>query len=114
MLLIILFLDGTLDLFLNRYWFQISNPQVWNNGRIIADGEVSYFYDNTDQFACAFRNISETCSAGQAYMKGLLVCAMNTPSYNGLYYPGSACTSNAACTTPGYNKCDTSLGLCYA
>uniref|UniRef100_A0A914QKR3 SCP domain-containing protein n=1 Tax=Panagrolaimus davidi TaxID=227884 RepID=A0A914QKR3_9BILA len=82
-------------------------------GIIVTDGSAAFIYDDETQIGCAYT----TTPCSQMPYPTVLVCSItpvrpysNTP----IYTMGNGCTSNAQCTKPGYNKCDTSLKLCYA
>uniref|UniRef100_A0AC35FMQ2 SCP domain-containing protein n=1 Tax=Panagrolaimus sp. PS1159 TaxID=55785 RepID=A0AC35FMQ2_9BILA len=82
-------------------------------GIIVTDGSAAFVYDDETQIGCAYT----TTPCSQMPYPTVLVCSItpvrpysNTP----IYTMGNGCTSNAQCTKPGYNKCDTSLKLCYA
>uniref|UniRef100_A0A914YJ85 SCP domain-containing protein n=1 Tax=Panagrolaimus superbus TaxID=310955 RepID=A0A914YJ85_9BILA len=82
-------------------------------GMIVTEGSSAFVYDEETQIGCAYT----TTPCSRMPYPSILICSItplqpfsNTP----IYTMGTGCTSNAQCTKLGYNKCDTTLKLCYA
>uniref|UniRef100_A0AC34FCT3 SCP domain-containing protein n=1 Tax=Panagrolaimus sp. ES5 TaxID=591445 RepID=A0AC34FCT3_9BILA len=80
------------------------------NGTQVQGGTEFAFADATS-VACAYSAYSKNYPNGVSVLCG--VSPVTPLFYESVYKFGTACTKNSECTKPGFNKCDTSLGLCY-